>query len=311
MNTFSDKITKFIKNRQLTSILRALLVSVFLLTLYHGLVSGGMIQPSNGFSQWETNVIKIQRYVYNNKHNLRMILVGSSIAARIKPEYIGNNVANLAMSALSSQTGLEIIKRSKFKPSILLIELNHTIQREISNKIIDSVYQPALYWLRFYFPMFRQEYQPVSTFLEQVKKINNQSSMEEDVSNKETEKINWRLREELISRTANGWRQPLSKEIEEKIRKEAEYIKKQISEIKKFNVKIVLFNVPGEMRVEQTIYQQQVQKLLKELFPPDTFEWLPQPPSQEWKTRDGIHLTVAHAKKYAAFVRQELLNTAF
>ena len=90
---------------------------------------------------------------------------------------------------------------------------------------------------------------------------------------------------------------------------QAEYIKSQISEIKKDNVRVVLFTVPGESIIDSTLSEKQTKWLIKSLFPASEFEWLPEPPVRKWKTGDGAHLVSSDAKDYAEFVTDRLLTT--
>lgn len=287
------------------SIFRPVVVCIFLLALYQTLVFGGIVRPSIGINQWQANVIKAERYVYGKTSDIKLAIAGSSIANRIKPDYIGPKVSNLAMSGYSSQTGLEIVANNKLKPSIVMVEINNTIERGLNHKLIDYLYNPLFYYLRSYLPILRQEYQPVSVFIDYFKNLKQKNSQQVD------EDINQlaspRLREKLIDDLIKAGTIPLKPEIEEKIRQEAEKIKAQIADLKKSGVRVVLFNVPGEERVQQTIRERQVQKLINEVFPKDTFEWLPKPSEGNWVTADGIHLIDSNAKKYGAFLREQLL----
>ena len=290
------------------SIFRPLVICIFLVVLYQTLIVGGVVPPSSGINQWQGNVVKAERYVYEKKSDIKIAIVGSSIGNRIKPEYIGPNVANLAMSAYSSQTGLEIVKRNKLKPSTVLIEINNTIARELNQKMIDYLYNPVFYLLRSYLPILRQEYQPISVLISYLKdsKGKNKPQGDEEKNALASPKLRKRLIDNLIKTRMN----PLQAEIAEKIRQEAENIKAQIAALKESGVRVVLFNVPGEARVEQTIAERQERKLIEEIFPQDTFEWLPEPPSENWRTEDGIHLIDSNAKKYGAFLKEKLENLA-
>jgi hypothetical protein len=51
----------------------------------------------------------------------------------------------------------------------------------------------------------------------------------------------------------------------------------------------VLFEIPGEAEVQGTQRYQQVDELLRSLFPRDRYEWLPQPQKDNWIASDGLH----------------------
>lgn len=60
---------------QLRSILRPLLIFLFLMSLYQVLVSGRVLPSSEGVSLIQNNIVKAQRYVYQDNSDLRMVMV--------------------------------------------------------------------------------------------------------------------------------------------------------------------------------------------------------------------------------------------
>jgi hypothetical protein len=103
------------------------------------------------------------------------------------------------------------------------------------------------------------------------------------------------------------WEIPLSDEKKELIVGQAKVIQNQLSEISSNGSRIILFNMPGEPGLENTVQKQQVRELMKELFPSDRFEWLSNP-QRSWKTTDGVHLTTDDAQDYALYLKQKLLD---
>src|SRR4028118_11256 len=151
---------------QLRSILRPLLIFLFLMSFYQVLVSGGVLPASEGVTQRQNNIVRAQRYVYQDDSDLKMVIVGSSLAANVNEKHIGEGVKNIAFGAGVSKTGLEIVKRSKSKPQSVLVEINDVdFLRKIDADLLDSLYHPIFYWLRQYVPMLREEYRPVSVFI--------------------------------------------------------------------------------------------------------------------------------------------------
>lgn len=298
------------------SILISLSFFLFLLSLYHTLVLGGVVLPSDGINGPQSNTIKAQRYIYEPKSDREMVLVGSSISARIDPEYISDRAVSLAMLAMSSQTGLEIVQKEKNKPKLLLIELNDTILKSRKNKLntefIANLYHPFFYWIRVYFPMFRQEYQPLSILSQSLIKTftNNRKVLFRflEEGDKTEKLIDELLIEKLIQQQIQGRNYPLHEEVKKVIFEESEYIKTQIKNFKNSGVRVILLDVPSEKRVKDTIREKQIRELFRELFPKDIYEWMPEPPYREWKTNDGIHLVTSSAKEYGNFLRTQLLT---
>ncbi|MCC3632320.1 MAG: hypothetical protein JGK04_28815 [Microcoleus sp. PH2017_39_LGB_O_B] len=303
---------------RLRPILISCLICIFLLSLYHTLVLGGVVLPSNGINGPQSNTIKAQRYIYNQKFDLEMVLVGSSITARIDPEYISPQAVSLALLGMSSTTGLQIIEREKFKPKLLLVELSETILKgekyKANQEFIGNLYQPVFYFLRLQFPMFRQEYQPASiiiqSFIKAVTKENKILFRFLEEANSTQKQIDSELRQKLIQQQIQAKKYPIHTGVKNAITEESEYIKTKITKLKNAGVRVVLMDVPNEQRVKDTIMEKQLRQLFRELFPENIYEWLPEPPSRDWKTNDGIHLVTSSAKEYGNFLRTQLLKTA-
>jgi hypothetical protein len=281
------------------------------MSFYQVLVSGGVVPASDGVSVNQNNIVRAQRYVYQNDSDLKMVMVGSSLAANLNIKHIGEGVKSVALGGRSSQTGLEIVKRSKSKPRILLVEINDTIVRQVDSELLDSLYHPIFYWMRQYLPMLREEYRPVSVFINYLKtrsKQNKKLMSGEAQDSLEGRNVTPGLSQKAIQTTVDIQSKPLSEKDAETMKQEADLIKNQIAEIKKnTGAKVVLFDIPLESRVNATLRKKQVRELAKKLFPPDRFEWLPPPKEREWRTYDSIHLIGSDARDFSEFLRDNTI----
>jgi hypothetical protein len=282
------------------------------MSFYQVLVSGGVLPASDGANVNQSNVVKAQRYVYQDESDLKMVIVGSSLAAYLNVKDIGEGVKSIALGGGSSKTGLEIVKRSKSKPRIVLVEINDTIIRKIDSELLDSLYHPIFYWIRKYLPMMREEYRPVSVFIDSLKsrsKQNQKLMSREELDSLEGRNINPEFSQKSIQEVVDNQSIPLSEKDAKDMKQEADLMRNQIAEIKKnTGAKVVLFDLPQESRVNATIRMKQVRELAKKLFPPDRFEWLPPPKEREWRTNDGIHLIHSDARDFAEFLRDNTIS---
>ena len=296
---------------QLRSILRPVLIFLFVMSFYQVLVSGGVLPASDGVSVNQGNVVRAQRYVYQDDSDLKMVIVGSSLAANINEKHIGEGVKSIAFGGGSSKTGLEIVKRSKSKPQIVLVEINDTITRQIDSELLDSLYHPISYWMRQYLPLLREEYRPISVFINYLRSraLQNQKPMSrEALDSLEGRNLTPQLSQKAIQRAVDTQSKPLFEEDAKNMKQEADLIKNQIAEIKKHTgAKVVLFDIPRESRVNATLRMKQVRELAKKLFPPDRFEWLQPPKEREWRTNDGLHLIRSDARDFAEFLRDNTI----
>ncbi|MCU0545787.1 MAG: hypothetical protein MUE44_27080 [Oscillatoriaceae cyanobacterium Prado104] len=297
---------------QVRSILRPVLIFLFVMSLYQVLVSGGVLPASDGVSLIQNNIVKAQRYVYQDNSGLKMVMVGSSLAANLQVKDIGEGVKSIALGGGASQTGLEIIKRNNSKPPLVLVEINDTIAREVDSDLVNSLYNPVFYWVRRYLPMMREEYRPVSVFVDSLKSRSRSDLRKlsrEELDRLEARNLTPEVSKKGIQMTVDAESKPLSAKDTARITKEAELIKNQIAEIQtNSGAKVVLFDIPQDSLVDAQIRRKQVRELAKKLFPPDSFEWVPPPPAREWRTNDGIHLIRSDARDFAEFLRDKLLK---
>jgi hypothetical protein len=306
LSTSNSKVGKVI-------IVRPLLATFSFLSLYQILIFTNLVKPNNGMHQWQNNLIRQQRYAYQDYSNLNLVLVGSSRTNNLPTSDISSSVINLGMSGGCAQTGIEVVDRKSSKPVILLIEINETITRKVDERVIGSIYNPFLYKLRLYIPMLREEYQPVITIYPKVislvnKLINASGLTKKSKEIKPVVNLDKNLTNTLINKVITSHNTPLQDDKRTLLIQEAEYIKLRIIQLRKDGVRVVLFDIPREPRIQATIAEKQTQALMKEVFPANHFEWLPEPPPRDWKTLDGEHLVSSDAKDYVAFLKKQLLT---
>jgi len=297
---------------QLRSILRPVLIFLFLMSFYQVLVSGGVLPAGEGITQRQNNIVRAQRYIYQDDSDVKMVIVGSSLATNLNEKHIGESVKSVAFGAGASKTGLEIIKRSKTKPQIVLVEVNdNNLLRIFDSELIDSLYHPIFYWMRQYLPMFREEYRPISVFIKSFRSRlyqNLEGMSREELDSLESRNVTPELSQKAIQTVVDKESIPLSEKDAKIMIQEADLMRNQIAEIKKnTGAKVILFDMPRESRVNATLRMKQVRELAKKLFPPDRFEWLPPPKEREWRTNDAIHLIRSDARDFAEFLKDNTI----
>lgn len=294
---------------QLRSILRPVLIFLFLMSFYQVLVSGGVVAAGEGVTQRQNNIVRAQRYIYQDDSDVKMVIVGSSLATNLNEKHIGESVKSIAFGAGTSKTGLEIIKRSKTKPQIVLVEINdNNLLRQLDSELIDSLYHPIFYWMRQYLPMLREEYRPISVFINSFRSRlyqNLEGMSREQLDSLESRNITPELSQKAIQAAVNRISKPFSEKEAETMKQAADLMRNQIAEIKKnTGAKVVLFDIPRESRVDAGLRIKEVREVwAKKQFPPDRFEWLPPPKKREWRTNDGTHLIRSDARDFAEFLR--------
>ncbi len=308
MNPYSlSRVKKpFSFKHSIRPLVRPLLVFLFLMTFYHTLMVNEVLPSSDGISIQQSNVIKVENYVYSNSP-YELIVTGSSRTAKIEPDYFGPaHVANIGIRGGASQTGLELVNRNQNKPPIVLVEVNGTIIQGVNQELVEAAYHPLFYWIRRYLPIFKQENQPVAVTIEILKNWRGISAekLEEQRVNELLK--NPQMRENTLRPALEERREKFTVKQINKLTEESQVLKNKIAEMENQGVRVILFDVPGDPLIDQTPQRIEEQELMKQLFPPENYEWLPEHPPREWVTTDGIHLARSEAREYASFIMNYL-----
>ena len=110
----------------------------------------------------QENIRNIEDYIYDFKDR-EIVIVGSSITARIKQHMLGPKYWNLAIQGGTSLTGLEIILKNKAAPKLVIVELN--VINNFDGRLIRDIFNSILYPIRSVIPSFREKYRPTNLLL--------------------------------------------------------------------------------------------------------------------------------------------------
>ena len=145
-------------------LLRSLLAALILLGVYHIWlrVLPGAVAVPQGINQ--DNVIKMQEYVYATAGQCPTVILGSSLAAKLRPQALPTDVCNLALRGQSVFEGFELLRRAGQTPRLILLELN-VLDRAPNSGTIEELFSPALYPLRRWYPGLQARHQPLNEAL--------------------------------------------------------------------------------------------------------------------------------------------------
>ncbi|MCC6484980.1 MAG: hypothetical protein IT209_09060 [Armatimonadetes bacterium] len=287
--------------------MRSLLTCALILAAYCAAVSSGLVPASDGITIWQSNTVKAERFLFHNASESRILVVGSSLANNIRAEWIGPDVTNLAMSGGSSQTGLLIALRASTRPETVLVEVNETLARSTDEDLVRALFGG---WgtLRRRVPALREEYNPVSVLVSLVKhRIRREqppSPSERDVA------LISPVRRTVIQQVLKQQALGLSEADRKSILSGAKRLRAEIATFQSRGVRVVLFDIPGERSVRESLRQRQIAALLKDAFPASEYSWLPEPPERNWVTSDGGHLVRPDALAFGHYLRQQI-HSAF
>ena len=147
---------------------KALISALAIILIYS--LSISLIRPneSMGHTQKQENIIAVQKYIYGKGRETDYVIVGSSLGARLDHENLPQEYWNLSLRGKSIFEGLEIIKQSVEKPEIVMIEMNF-IHRKGDQNFLNEIYKPIPFVLKKYFPILREEFQPVNLVVNSIK----------------------------------------------------------------------------------------------------------------------------------------------
>jgi len=107
-----------------------------------------------------TNVTRLQRYIYE-RLDAPVVIVGTSLAARLPPELLPADAVNLSQSGGSALTGLRVIVRSGAAPKLVLIESN-LLTHPFDRSSVDALFTPVVSQVRGWAPILREDNRPIS-----------------------------------------------------------------------------------------------------------------------------------------------------
>lgn len=118
------------------------------------------IEKLNPQSNYDLNVIKAQRYLYEPEL-FSNVIVGSSLGNRIDTKLFGEDYYFLTFSGLGSADGLEIIKNAAVPPKIVFIEIN-VIHRAMNKEFTSEAYNWSFNNFKEYLPITHKVNKPSS-----------------------------------------------------------------------------------------------------------------------------------------------------
>ncbi|MCX6960787.1 MAG: hypothetical protein NTW91_11040 [Verrucomicrobia bacterium] len=158
------------KNRNALEILLLAVVLLAGYALFQKLTgSSAVLLESN----LQSNLARISRYLHAPK--IDTVLVGSSVAGRLLPEYFrtrGMEVSNLGLDGCRTLHGLEIVQQRKDLPTLVLVDTSALFMEANANEatLRDAVSSPTFHMGEGFTP-FRPENRPLSLLYWWMKKL--------------------------------------------------------------------------------------------------------------------------------------------
>lgn len=277
----------FISNFKNNFMIQVFITATFLLVCWITIIS--LADPDSSISQSprQYNLITAESAI-NRK--AEVILVGSSLAARLKQKWLPSNVSNIALSGGSALTGLEIIQRAELKPKQIWIEANY-IDRGIDDKFIDALFVPVISQLRDTLPALQEKNRPFNVIMglcAKDQKTRQTTSIQEERA-MYSDTVNRMLKAQKID----------YQKIPAKLKSRLQQLDHYVEHFSNKGVNIVFFEMPVHPKLRSMPRHQQILKTLQEKFPPsDGIKWVTSPNDVKYRTTDALHLTPLSARLF-------------
>lgn len=255
-------------------------------------------------SQWIANYSRAETYLYKNPKP-KVIIVGSSMSARLQDDKLDRDVHNLSFGGGSPLTGLIIIKNSDHIPNLICIETN-TIEGGINKDMIKSLFTPVVWKIKKYLIVLQYTYQPMNIVLTMVN-----SRFGQRYENQKNEKIDEGVFKAEMGRhlkeenCVDGLDNPL---------KIAE-IKGLIEYFYSKGAKVMFFQMPVYKEISSSARYVQRENKLRQAFSDMNIEWsqLGDNADDKYLTADGIHLIPRSAGEFTVEINNRIreISTSF
>jgi len=250
-----------------------------------------VVHPHGGYfqNQWERNVATAEEYILEGSA-LDIVIVGSSLAASMEKDDLGFRFRNISFVGGSAQTGLEIIRRCRPMPRVVLVETN--VLWHLDTAFVEARFAPFKSSLKRYIPSARTINQPVNLLLSA---LNIRDGKEDFIPDA-------KVFATLLAKQMQMYQQTDDLSL---VRTWLAAVAEAVEELKARGVKVVFFRMPVDPSIEESPRVRRIQEEYTREFPPSHFAWL-EVPHGGYLTSDGVHLVPQCARDFSGKLRRAL-----
>ena len=288
-----------------------ILITIGLFILYDLIVRFMPLPYTENYDPWSRNITRAQAFI-SNAGTADKVIIGSSMAAGIPAKQIGEDYLNLSTEGGNFFSGLEIIKKSKVTPKVILVEIN-ALYREEEYDLPETVFRPVLSQLRKVFPSMLEKNRPIP-FLTQYTLMINDKIKYEVSKNIATEKNNTEktkdkpqnsnsIKNDLIKNKMEFYNSISDSDL---INKQLTELVKSLNEFKTAGSRIIIFEMPAHPELvnsKKSVYiRNKVMSAIKE----NKFCWIPLEKDKSYYPNDMAHLNKADMQDYLTYFKKYL-----
>lgn len=299
-------------------LLRSLLTALVLLGAYYGWlrVRPGAVAVPQGINQ--DNVIKMQEYLYASAGRCPTVILGSSLAAKLRPQALPPDVCNLALRGQSVFEGFELMRRAGQTPRLILLEMN-VLDRAPNRGTIEDLFSPALHPLRRWYPGLQARHQPLNEALAGGLAVLRRLRPAAAARFEEKLGVGGPAPGATPPDDDDANYQPLSPAVVAAAHADYDQLPQQpafghnldllrhyVRYFTARGTRIVFFEMPTDAYACQGAKMRYIRQQLAAAYPASQLTYLPRPNCAAYRTTDGMHLTDPSARRYSAVLAREL-----
>jgi hypothetical protein len=249
---------------------------------------------STGQNQWQDNVIKAQRFIYEGNRRFEKVIVGSSLSCRMAAYRFPENYYNLAFAGQGVFEGLNILSRIKAKPKIVLVEMNEVLRPE-NKEFTGSLFAPVLYTVKRVLPAFREQNQPIGILGGVLRGASKQE-------NSPNTKINNDFFLKMLQREIKDYSQLPDRAV---VAMRFEELRGYVTTLENQGVKVIFFEMPVNEQLCNLPLAEDIRKSFHSYFPATRYSYISIPDCSQYSTTDGLHLAEKEALIYSEYLKTE------
>lgn len=292
---------------------RILIFTGLILLAYNLVLLLPQVRPQFWMDQGlhQQNVIKAQEYLLDREPQ-DVVIVGSSLAARLPTDQLGPRSVNLALAGGSVFTGLQLVAEHPAPPRLVLIETN-IIMRGADRDVLENAHRPVISSLRRYVPALREKYQPSNIiagrlFLQLIVRGRRALGLEKQPGDAL----------QVASVSANPAEDPAAIALAEQRRyhsvaPDPEELAARIAELRNWitvleqrGVRCIFLEMPVHETLVNSAHCAAIRTAIRQGFPAKQLDWIVPPADRIFHPRDGFHLGPEEAKEFASYIRAQV-----
>tara|TARA_Y100001954_G_C15759713_1_gene578402 strand:- start:613 stop:1482 length:870 start_codon:yes stop_codon:yes gene_type:complete len=284
-----------------------MVIRIFVSFLIFFLVYASLVQfilePKPHNSPWFLEYKKAESFIVDSV-KYKAVIVGSSLSARLNENTISEDCFNLSLAGMGSLQGLKLIKKRKYVPSLIIIEINR-VHAEDNPGYMDMLDNKLVVWFKRKFNIFRSDFKPSNYFGFFLKSISDKIKHIYASDAYLLKSENSKTRQVKQIHNNKGFKKVpynLSVLEQEKISKSLKEIHESVVYFNEMGVQVAFVEMPSYNRADLIKIRMGINKIVAQ----ERSKLIYPKKEMKFKTTDGFHLSDSSSEAYSIYINREL-----